>query len=84
MTSSSIVILGNPRSGTTYLLSLLASHDHVKRLGEPLNEEHRIHGDPFEYLDSILADVQKPIAAFKCHSEQLVSRNLRLDDMVRE
>jgi LPS sulfotransferase NodH len=77
------LLLANPRTGSTYLATLLRSHPDVGLAGELLNDEHELPDDKLQYIEQQLSKMEQNFVGFKVFPEQIFKRELRFDDIVR-
>ncbi len=64
-TMAKILILSNPRSGSTFLTNLLNCHPEVNVADELLNDEMRIDGDPLDFVADHLSRLPENVVGFK-------------------
>lgn len=78
-----IILLTEPRSGSSWLASLMRSHPQIGLAGEILNDEILIENDIFKHIEAQLLTIKKPIRGFKLTIQQIKSRNMSLLDIIR-
>ena len=80
---SRFIILSEPRTGSTYLYSLLNCHAHVSCEGELLNHVYGPRDDPIGDVNRRLSDLSQPVVGFKIFPEDLLYHQLSLIELVR-
>jgi LPS sulfotransferase NodH len=58
------LLLANPRTGSTYLATLLRSHPDVGLAGELLNDEHELPDDKLQYIEQQLSKMEQNFVGF--------------------
>lgn len=77
------IVLSEPRTGSTYLQSLLNVHVDVCCTGDILGDEHGPKDDPVADVDRQLSALRQPVVGFKTFPEHLVYHRLSLPELVR-
>jgi len=80
---SRFIILSEPRTGSTYLHSLLNCHVQVRCEGELLNHVNGPKDDPLGDVNRRLSDLSQPVVGFKIFPEDLLYHHLSLVEVVR-
>ena len=77
------LILSEPRTGSTFLQSLLKTHYHVECKEDFLSDEHGPREDPVGDVNRQLSVLSQPVVGFKTFLEHLVYHQLSLVELVR-
>lgn len=80
---SRIILLSDPRSGSSFLQDLLNCHGDVQLAEELLNDEFGLREHPIADIKARLAELHKAIVGFKVFPEQIYKHNLKFDEMLR-
>lgn len=79
---SRVLILSNPRSGSSFLQDLLNCHGEVEIAEELLNDEFGLIEDPMAKIESSLGELHKTIVGFKVFPEQIFTHDLRFSELL--
>ena len=77
------IILSEPRTGSTYLKSLLNTHFDVNCKGELLSHTYGAQDNPIDDVSRQLSDLPEPVVGFKTFPEDIVYRQLSLVELIR-
>ena len=77
------IILSEPRTGSTYLQSLLRLHFEVECKEDYLSDEYGPKDDPIGDVNRQLSNLSQSVVGFKTFPEHLVYHNLSLLELVR-
>lgn len=78
-----ILILSNPRSGSNYLLDLLACHPEIELDEELLNDEFGLIEAPLETIQKSLSTLHSTFVGFKTFPEQVYSHGLHFGELLQ-
>lgn len=81
-TMTRVLILSNPRSGSSLLQDLLNCHGEVQIVEELLNDEFGVIENPLEHVKLILSELHETIVGFKVFPEQIYQRNLIFSELL--
>lgn len=81
---SRILILSNPRSGSSFLQDLLNCHGEVDIAEELLNVEFGVTENPIGKIKSTLGELHNTIVGFKVFPEQIYEHKLKFDELLAE
>jgi len=77
------VILSEPRTGSTYLYSLLNLHFDVACKGEILGNQYGPRNDPTGDVNRVLGGLPQSVVGFKTFTEHLLYHGLSVPELVR-
>lgn len=78
-----VLLLSNPRSGSSYLQELLNSHDEVEIAEELLNDEFGFVENPLAAIQTALGELHSTIVGFKVFPEQIFQHGLNFTELLQ-
>lgn len=79
-----VLILSDPRSGSSFLQDLLNCHEEVEIVGELLNDEFGLIENPIAKIKSCLGELHSTIVGFKVFPEQIYIHKLQFAEILAE
>lgn len=79
---SRVILLSNPRSGSSFLQDRLNCHGEVEIAEELLNDEFGLIENPVAKTKSRLGQLHKTIVGFKVFPEQIFAHELKFDELL--
>lgn len=80
---SRVLLLSDPRSGSSFLQDLLNCHGDVEFAEELLNDEFGLVETPIAAINATLSELHEPIVGFKAFPEQIYKHELKFDELLR-
>jgi len=77
------IVLSEPRTGSTYLQSLLKIHYEVECKEDFLSDEYGPRDDPIGDVNYQLSVLRQPVVGFKTFPEHLAYHQVSLAELVR-
>lgn len=79
---SRVLILSNPRSGSSFLQDLLNCHEEVEIAEELLNDEFGLVENPIGKITSCLGALHNTIVGFKVFPEQILVHKIKFSELL--